>query len=244
MLFEHTTSQALLSLLSNCVKASSEPQDIANVLEELNNIIPFESAIIVLDTELNFALKDQQQVVSYNLDHAWPEIYFKRQFYNVDPILKAVNEVDQVVKWQDVYNNTRFDAVEFKNMAKQYVGENGLSILRKNQQGSTLISLVFSHEDIEQWRDILEFVTPHIHEIFNREGQYQRKTLWQPQLTDRELDVLNWVKEGKSNWDISQLLSISERTVKFHLSNIYEKLSVVNRSQSIAKAIHFGLIST
>lgn len=57
------------------------------------------------------------------------------------------------------------------------------------------------------------------------------------QLTDREKEILSWIMEGKSSWDIGQILSISERTVKFHVNNICIKLNAVNRTHAVAKAI-------
>lgn len=69
---------------------------------------------------------------------------------------------------------------------------------------------------------------------------YFDKTL--PTLTKREEEVLYWVKEGKSTWDIGKLLSISEPTITFHLKNIYKKLEVANRPHAVAKAISYGLI--
>ena len=57
------------------------------------------------------------------------------------------------------------------------------------------------------------------------------------QLTDREKEILTWLMEGKSSWDIGQILSISERTVKFHVNNICIKLNAVNRTHAVAKAI-------
>lgn len=245
MNFNHELSQSLLSLVANCINASSHLDSLTAIIAELNSIIPFHSAAIVIDRELNFVLKDPQQLINYKIDEKWEELYFKRHLYKDDPILDAVDKTSSAVSWREVYAKTPQEVLEFKNVSKKYVGDNGLSILKKTEHGSTLISLVMpNNTEVTQWTSVLEYALPHIHEIFNRNGEYQRKKLWRPQLTERELDVLNWVKEGKSNWDISQLLSISERTVKFHLSNIYEKLTVLNRPQSIAKAIHFGLIST
>jgi DNA-binding CsgD family transcriptional regulator len=61
-------------------------------------------------------------------------------------------------------------------------------------------------------------------------------------LTNRELEVLKWAKDGKSYWETSIIMGISERTVKFHLCNIYRKLNVVNRSQAIAVAVAYGYL--
>jgi len=61
-------------------------------------------------------------------------------------------------------------------------------------------------------------------------------------LTAREKEILKWFKDGKSVWDVSMLLNISQNTVKFHSKNIFEKLDVVNRTQAVAAAISEELI--
>jgi diguanylate cyclase (GGDEF)-like protein len=52
------------------------------------------------------------------------------------------------------------------------------------------------------------------------------------ELSDRELDVLKLIAEGKSNSQISEDLYITVNTVRFHLANIYQKLSVSNRTEA------------
>ena len=61
--------------------------------------------------------------------------------------------------------------------------------------------------------------------------------------TDREQQVLHWLKEGKSSWDISMILAISERTVNFHVQNIKRKTNAVSRAQAVATAMHLGLLA-
>ncbi|TAL72555.1 MAG: response regulator transcription factor [Bacteroidetes bacterium] len=64
-----------------------------------------------------------------------------------------------------------------------------------------------------------------------------------PVLTNREKEVLKWLKEGKSTWDISKILRISRYTVDFHIKNLFRKLSVVNRTQAVSEAFRQGIIS-
>ena len=52
-------------------------------------------------------------------------------------------------------------------------------------------------------------------------------------LTNREVEVLRWIKEGKTNWEISRILNITERTVKYHTENIYKKLGVSSRTHAV-----------
>jgi DNA-binding NarL/FixJ family response regulator len=61
-------------------------------------------------------------------------------------------------------------------------------------------------------------------------------------LTDRELTILKLVAEGLSNLDIANRLFVTEQTVKFHLSNIYRKLGVGNRTEATRYAYRAKLI--
>ena len=53
-----------------------------------------------------------------------------------------------------------------------------------------------------------------------------------PDLTRRELEILQLVAEGYSNSQLAKMLWVTEQTVKFHLSNIYRKLDVVHRTEA------------
>jgi DNA-binding NarL/FixJ family response regulator len=62
------------------------------------------------------------------------------------------------------------------------------------------------------------------------------------QLSERERAVLRLVAEGLPNKQIAQTLSISERTVKFHLASAFNKLGADNRAQAVALAAQRGLL--
>jgi DNA-binding CsgD family transcriptional regulator len=61
-------------------------------------------------------------------------------------------------------------------------------------------------------------------------------------LTAREKEVLYWTAQGKGCWETGHIVGISERTVKFHLQNVYRKLNVVNRAQAVARAAQIHLL--
>jgi len=62
------------------------------------------------------------------------------------------------------------------------------------------------------------------------------------ELTPRELEVLKLIAEGYCNKDIARELSISEKTVKNHINNIFAKLHVFDRTQAMLYAIRKGLV--
>jgi transcriptional regulator EpsA len=63
-------------------------------------------------------------------------------------------------------------------------------------------------------------------------------------LSEREVEILHWVREGKSNHEIGMVLSISPLTVKNHIQRILRKLQANNRTQAVTKAISMRLLRT
>ena len=61
-------------------------------------------------------------------------------------------------------------------------------------------------------------------------------------LTARERDVLRLIAAGRSNKEVASELSISERTVKYHVTEIFSRLGVQNRAEAVATAARRGLI--
>jgi DNA-binding CsgD family transcriptional regulator len=64
-----------------------------------------------------------------------------------------------------------------------------------------------------------------------------------PLLTARELEVLRLICQGDTSAVVAEELSISKRTVDFHLANVYRKLKVVNRIGAANRAMQLGLIN-
>jgi len=62
-------------------------------------------------------------------------------------------------------------------------------------------------------------------------------------LTKRETEILTYVAEGNSNKEIAHILSISEQTIKNHVSAILRKLNANDRAHAVALALHSGWIS-
>jgi len=62
-----------------------------------------------------------------------------------------------------------------------------------------------------------------------------------PELTDREREILQLIARGESNAKIAEQLSISLKTVRNHVSNIYNKLQVADRAQAAIRAREAGL---
>ena len=71
-----------------------------------------------------------------------------------------------------------------------------------------------------------------------------RNEIWPKliQLSEREIEVLTWVARGKTSADIAELLTLSKRTVEFHIENARTKLNAGSRTEAVIKAAAGRLI--
>ena len=87
---------------------------------------------------------------------------------------------------------------------------------------------------------LMKLLTPHLHfalaRVLAMVADYQG-ALGQSKksLSDRQREILHWMHEGKTNWEIAQILSLSELNVKYHINQIFLKLEVRSRAQAVAK---------
>ncbi len=180
--------------------------------------------------------------------------------YDVPPGL--LNEYWAGCYWQDdILLNRCFETLKVQNIregVRQCYGNNPnqvvdlfrsynlwdgwlLGVLQQRQKQLTLFAFMSDHVDNSP-RDqaIIALAIPFFTQAFNR------IMLPAPpppiQLTPREVEVLNWVKEGKTSWEISTILSVSKSCVNFHIENVKRKLDVVNRTQAVAAAVSQGII--
>lgn len=103
----------------------------------------------------------------------------------------------------------------------------------------------------------LELLMPHLHAVYLRVQSTERDLGALPvrarapeagesvprwQVTNRERQILYWVREGKSNQQIAEQLEISALTVKNHIQKILRKMGAANRAQAVSMAIGANLL--
>ena len=95
---------------------------------------------------------------------------------------------------------------------------------------------------------LLDLLMPHMHLALHRmrlreSGQSGAELAPATLLSKREIQVLHWVKNGKTNMEIGQILGISPPTVKNHLQKVMRKLNVNNRAQAVGKCATLRLMA-
>lgn len=92
------------------------------------------------------------------------------------------------------------------------------------------------------YRHVLHVMSIYLHSGLRR-AQYQCAQNVKPvTLSDRERECVAWMAQGKTNWEVSEILSLSEKTVDWHLENVKRKLGVYTKTQAVVKAIMLGMI--
>jgi len=86
----------------------------------------------------------------------------------------------------------------------------------------------------------IHLISVYFHDTFRQ--MHQAKEKEKINLTEREIEILLWAAEGKSDDLISEILNISSNTVRFHWKNIFTKLDAHGRVFSVIKALRMELI--
>ena len=96
--------------------------------------------------------------------------------------------------------------------------------------------------------EILELVTPSLCVAVNRalateEVEENFPGAVRSLVSKKQREILQWIYQGKTNWEISKILDINEETVKYHVDQAMTKLNVKTRAQAVGRALEIGAIS-
>lgn len=123
-----------------------------------------------------------------------------------------------------------------------------LSLPLRTLVGESALLFVAAAVNVEEWREqkanmlrdfavLGNYFHQHILRIYGHDAG--KEIL----ISARELDCLKWMAAGKTAWEASVILGISERTVRFHLNAAREKLNCLTTTQAVAKAVSQQLIT-
>ncbi len=196
----------------------------------------------------SISLADPDILVMDNLPREWSDFYHKRDFQRVDPITSYCFSNTLPVHWHKLIQLPEYRDSQYQVMlrnARKFGLVSGLSIpLRTSSGGAGMFSLI-SRQEPEQCEHFFNILTPyallltsHLLDCIKRNRWMNKeKILAKIKLTDREYHCLFWACEGKTSWEISRILCISERTVLFHLNNATQKVGAKNRQHAVAKSL-------
>lgn len=178
----------------------------------------------------------------------WQQHYQKNRLHLLDPILHHCRESIVPIIWSDAKRGSEGAQRSFFQEAATFGLKNGLTCpVRGLGTDSAIFSVATSRTDLsieKHLRDtapLLHFFAHHLHQTIDRLVSVKEITPSR-KLTKREQQCLAWAADGKTSWEISRILGISERTVFFHIGNAMDKLEVSSRQQAVARAVSLGLV--
>ena len=204
------------------------------------------SATMVIDhsaTESEFDSID-------NTPTAWTEYFKDRSTWRVDPVMQHCKRQSVPIVWnQDTYvNSGQGDLWEEQ---AQFGYRSGIGLALHLPEGRHFLFGVDCETELPRDAATLTRMVADI-QLF---AVYAQETAWRVimpkandassihvRMTPRELECLKWTMDGKTAWEVSGILGITERTVVMHLSNAMHKLDCNNKHQAVLKALRLGLI--
>ena len=184
-----------------------------------------------------------RRIVNISYPEEWLSLYADHGFAAVDPVVRAHMADFSPKIWNDIYQ--RWGRPQpFVSLADDFGIREGYSFgaLSPTERTATIFSLSINKKPAARALQFLDILAPHFHEALLRATQHPPTTIAKA-LTQREVEVIRWLANGKNIWEISVILGISERTVKFHTAAILQKLGASNRTHAVAKALSKGLIT-
>jgi transcriptional regulator EpsA len=127
---------------------------------------------------------------------------------------------------------------------EQLVEINSLLVygIKDERSGDECLYIFFSKEHaLEMKKQVMDFIMPHVDYALRKIKPLQVDAIDKAEsvfslstLSEREIEVISWIKAGKTNQEIGMILSISQNTVKSHLKRIFQKLNIGRRAQAVA----------
>jgi DNA-binding CsgD family transcriptional regulator len=176
------------------------------------------------------------------------DAYMHSRWERIDPVIACSLRAVRPFLWSDVIERTNLtDAqIRFMEECRNLKVQSGvvfpfhgpdhhldiISISRRTGEPPNGERMGFLHAaSVQTWNRFLELSEEQL--FLEPEGA---------PLTARELEILRWCKAGKTRPEIGDILSISSKTVEYHLSNIMTKLGANNQITAVVIAIQRGLI--
>ncbi len=233
----------LLELINRSTTTHTD-EEMRNLLLCTKHLIPAEDIVAGLACiNIQSQVIEVKRIVNVSYSPDWLTLYMDRKYYLIDPVLKTHYKHFGMQIWSETYKkHSSPPEKDFIKHSQDYGLINGIST--GTSSSSTAGSLFsFSGRHIPRHQHhliVLEYLLPHLHAALIK-LVYQTASN-DISLTSREKEVLQWTIKGKTSWDISQVLQISERTVMFHVLNAMGKLKARNRTQAAATALSLGFL--
>lgn len=234
--------------LSTQLNLTKTIDEIELICEEFCSLFYFEYYVFIICKPTSLAVPTITSISNYPSE--WCNSYWALEHQKHDPVVKYSFEHTAPIRWDKLKKMKEYTSPEGLTIMQDLEAKglvNGLSIPYRAHTGEiNIFSLsTNNNKDLdERMLSVISFAQVFGFHLFNNITHIKNKLLKTQvrSLTPREEECIFWACEGKTAWEISKIINISERTTVFHLTGATQKLGAVNRQHAVAKAILGGLI--
>ncbi|MGP5323645.1 LuxR C-terminal-related transcriptional regulator [Vreelandella titanicae] len=172
-----------------------------------------------------------------SLPEEWKAEFLNRKMYIKSNIVKEAKHRITPFKWspEEYYDS------DITYLTKTYNISRGISFSINTWNSKTILTIYTNNSESQFNKNFDDMAKLHLYNLLSIFEKNQETPDYK-ELTLRELEVANLLKFGKTYNEISIILDLSERTVRFHTNNMVEKMNVYTVKHALFKATSMGLI--
>jgi LuxR family transcriptional regulator, quorum-sensing system regulator BjaR1 len=188
----------------------------------------------------------QDTVLCLSWPDAWTARYIERNYIRNDPARLHLSRSVEPFLWSemtacDAYTPQQkkivYEASEFRMKSGIIFPMPGL------RSGPAMVTIAGENDDVSD-DDLmrLHLAAIYTHAVVRKLSRLHSDQPIRPSFSPRERECLQWYAAGKSEWEIGEILSISEKTANTYLERAKQKLGVATRKQAIVAGLRNGVI--
>ena len=229
------------------IEASAGEVDVDKMLARLRGVVEtfgFESFLLTGVPDPGRRIDGYIMLSGWN--EAWLERYVSQDYVQVDPIARRLHEAGDPFTWSEVIAGRKLDPVARRVMDEAAsIGMNdGLCVPLYDLDGRRSVMSMAAHAidlspaDKGTLHLVAMYAQSRIHDLVDLAAPRAVR----PALSPRERECLQWTAAGKTSWEISTILKLSQSTTDSYIASATRKLGAANRTQAVAEGIRRGLI--
>ena len=230
-----------------CFAVARNIDEIRDLCDSFVRQLGFDTFVYALRFPAQFS--ESRLIIITSYPDAWIDHYFENDYSSADPVMDHCKKHVTPFAWHDIAKGSSNTAEKVMSEAAEFGLRNGVTVPVHAPHGELGIFSMALNRNNKSALEVTDHALPfvqllasYLHESLRRVSDFGGAGDEKNILSDRERECLRWVADGKTSWEISVLLNVSERTVNFHLKNAAVKLDVFNRQHAVVKAVLKGLI--
>lgn len=230
-----------IELIKNAGDSTDAFQKFCRIMREYG----YERVVYSLITDHPSLSLPKQHGLATSYPEHWMKFYNENNYLAEDPVIRGVMQIKTPFFWDDLRSNPDIpeDSLHIIDEGYESGVRDGIAFPLYGGPGE-LCGIGLARADSDKGRDYEFMARANLLATFFHEKY--RSFLIKPPMrdyTEKEIDILCWAAEGKTDEEISLIMGISPSTVRFYWNRIFKKLDTKGRVYSVTKAVALNIIS-